>query len=558
MSWSEHLSKAKAHLKCSRLDDSLREVNEARFSTLYNAYNINLVQALRVGGDREYTVYDSRAAIYERQGKPKNALQDVKNVIRLAPTHWQGYARASRLFLAVRKFDEAATMADMALARLDSNDSLRRRKLEELKVEVLDHRRRQIYHFGKLPVEIITAIFEMVVASNWTRVLTIWAVSRHWHDVALNTPNLWSTLVLTKRHPARHAQRWIERSKGRIRELSLRSTLPHSTVNLDKLSWSHLRICRLENHNIVGYVGGESKLYKLSTLEDLHVQEASPICNALLSIPESKLRRLTWDGPRFSWDVLAANHRNLTSLEVRNSLIPPSLAEVMVVLESNPMLEQLIMVLDSSGPMSLASPPPLTLPNLHTLHLGNTPWVHFFTAVTTPSLETLRLSQIRRIGLVPLIDQRPKLISVALNSCIVSPTDLLVLLHSSPTLQSLELTRLDAVSSLVVEALVDHTGLESPICPVLDQLDISYCQDIKTAPIVALLNSRNPQAEPTVGPAGVDQELSAGAIQPLARIRTLKADGCPQIQANFIPWIRARVEIFSCVYLTRREASWRR
>jgi hypothetical protein len=152
-------------------------------------------------------VYDSRAGIYERRGKPKNALQDVKNVIQLAPTHSQGYARASRLFLAVRKFDEAATMADMALARLDSNDSLRRRKLEELKVEVLDHRRRQIYHFGKLPVEIITVIFKMVIASNWTRVLTIWAVSRHWHDVALNTPNLWSTLVLTKRHPARHAQR---------------------------------------------------------------------------------------------------------------------------------------------------------------------------------------------------------------------------------------------------------------------------------------------------------------------------------------------------------------
>ncbi|KAJ7259522.1 hypothetical protein B0H12DRAFT_416216 [Mycena haematopus] len=539
MAWTEHLKKAKAHLKCSRLDDSLNEINEA----------------LRVGGDCDYTVYDSRAAIYERQGKSKSALQDVKNVIRLAPAHWQGYARASRLFFAVRKLDEAITMADMALSRLDPSDSLRRHKLEELKHEVLEHRRRQIYHFGKLPVEIIGAIFETVVASDWSRVLTIWAVSRHWYNIALNTPNLWSTLVLTNRHPARHAQRWIERSKGRVREISLRSTLPRSIVNFEGLSWSHLRICKLENHDIAEYIGGRSKLHRLSKLEELHVK-ASLNCDHLLCIPDSALRRLTLDGLRFSWDILASNHRNLTSFEVRNSPVQPTLEAMMVILESNPTLEQLIMDLDTSGPLCSSSPSPVILPNLHTLHLANTPWIHFFAFVTTPSLETLHLSRIRRVELGPLMEQQPQLISISLNSCLVQSLHVLMLLSISPKLRSLQLTRLDAIPDEVLKALVDPPAPETPMCPALSELDVSHSPAVQTSSIVALLNSRNPQTERNVGLTEVVRELPA--VPAPVRIKTLKADGCPQIQPNFIPWFKTRVEAFSCVYMTKREASWKR
>ncbi|KAJ7927976.1 hypothetical protein B0H13DRAFT_1597903, partial [Mycena leptocephala] len=502
-------------------------------------------QALRVGGDREYTVYDSRAAIYEKQGKPKNALQDVKNVIKLAPAHWQGYARASRLFLAVRKLDEAITMADMALSRLDPNDATRRQKLTELKEEVLQQRRRQIYHFGKLPVELITTIFEMVVDPDWSRVLTIWAVSKHWHNIALNTPNLWSTLILTNRHPARHAQRWIERSKGRIREISFRSSLSRTPVNLDGLLWNHLRICKLENHDIAEYIGGKSKFHRLSKLEELRVNDAVLDCDLLLSIRHPKLRRLTLDGPRFSWDVLISNHRNLTSLEVRHPHTPPSLEEIMAILQSSPMLEQLAMDLDTCGPSSASSPPPLTLPHLHSLHLANTPWASlFFALVAMPCLETLRLSQLRSITLGSLIERRPQLISLAINRCFVPSGELLMLLNFAPTLRSLELTRLDRVSNDVVEALVGN-----PLCPALDLLDISHSSDLKTTPILDLLNSRNPPVE-----------IPGDVTQPprLARIRTLKTNECHQIQPSLIPWIRTRVETFSCVYMPKRAASWRR
>ncbi|KAJ7675737.1 hypothetical protein DFH06DRAFT_1292001 [Mycena polygramma] len=531
MSWADHLNKAKTHLKASRLKDSLTEVNEA----------------LRVGGDREYTVYDTRAAIYEKQGKPKNALQDVKNVIQLAPTHWQGYARASRLFLSVRKLDEAITMADMALSRLEPGDVMRRKKLNELKEEVLEHRRRQTCHFVKLPVELITAIFETVVASDSSRVLTIWAVSKHWHNIAVNTPSLWSTLILTSRHPARHSRRWIERSKGRIREISFHPTSSVETISLRGMLWSHLRICKLENPNIANYIGG--KTHQLASLEELHIK-GSIDCDLLLSIPDSKLQRLKLEGTLFSWDVLASYHRNLTSLEVLAVCIPPSLETLMVILGSNPMLEQLTVNLDGYVHEPLSSPPPLTLPNLHTLQLGLAPWTpRFFALVTMPRLETLRLANLRAVGLSSLIEQRPPLISLSLNSSPIPSTELLTLLDLTPTLRKLELTRLGEVANPVVEALGGRGDGGSTLCPALEHLDISNCSDAKTAPIVALLNSRNPPVEG-----------SADATPPpvLARIRTLKADGCPLIQANVIPWIRTRVKTFSCVYMTKRQASWRR
>ncbi|KAJ7695639.1 hypothetical protein B0H17DRAFT_1329438 [Mycena rosella] len=536
MSWTEHLNKAKLYTKASRFDDALRELN----------------QALLVGGDREYTVYDSRAALYEKQGKLKNALQDVKNVIKLAPAHWQGYARASRLFLGVRKLDEATTMADLALSRLDPNDVKRRQKLSELKEEVLDHRRRQVYHFGKLPVEIITAIFEMVVAGDWSLVLTIWRVSKHWHNIALNTPNLWSILVLSHRHPARHAQRWIKRSKGRIRELSLRSTLPRSTVNLDGLLWDHLRICRLaENHDIAEYIGGRSKLDRLSGLEELQLGLTSQICDLLLSMPDPKLRRLTLDGPQFSWDILASNQCNLTSLEVRRPRTSPSLEEVMAILESNPNLEQFILDLDITGmPPSSSPPPPLTMSKLYTLDLAKTHWTpRFFELVAVPSLQTLRLSLIRVVGLLPLIEKRPDLLHLSVNSCIIPSSELLQLLRVTPSLKTLALTRLDASANVIVEALAQSHSSDAILCPALTHLEISHCPDVKTGPIVTLLKSRNPQAE-----------LPSEVVEPpvAARIKTLRVDGCPQIEANCIPWIRAQVKTFSCIYLPKQAANWRR
>ncbi|KAJ7288248.1 hypothetical protein C8J57DRAFT_1115677 [Mycena rebaudengoi] len=542
MSWTNHFKKGAFFLKSSQLDESLKELN----------------LALSVGGDREYIVYDSRAAVYEKQGKFKDALQDVRKVIRLAPTDWQGYARAARLFLRVGKLDEAITMAEMAIRRLDSKDLTRRTKLTELKEDVLARQRQRVYHFGKLPVEIVALIFGMVVSPNWSRVLLISSVCTHWRNVALNTPSLWSILVLTNQNPARHAQRWIERSKGRIREISLRSQLSNAPVNLDGLLWNHTRVCRTEGHHIADYVGGKSKIHLLSEIEELEVTDASRTqkCDVLLSVSDSNLRRLTLDGAPFTWQLLV-HHRNLTSLIVRNHP-PPPIDTLMAVLEANPMLEQLILDLDPSMvvPFPSSESSPLTLSHLHTLHLStfDRP-THFFETATMPSLHTLHLARIRVLRLTPLNQRRPALTHLSLNCCLVSAPELLELLDITPTLKTLELVRLDSISNLVIETLATRslqptsdTPLEfTPLCPGLVHLNVSHCPDVQGGPLARLLRARNPE-----------QPSDAAKPPVVAVIKSVLADGCPLIDASSISWFRARVKAFSCTYLTKKAASWKR
>ncbi|KAJ6605686.1 hypothetical protein B0H10DRAFT_1886607 [Mycena sp. CBHHK59/15] len=547
MSWTDHYKKGVLHLKSNRLEDALKDLTQALSTS---------------GGNCEHVIYSSRAAAYERQGKLKEALQDVRKVVKLAPDHWQGYARAARLFVGVGRLNEATAMADMALCRLDSNDAKRRRKLNELKDEVLEHRRRCVYHFGKLPVEIITVIFEMVISSDWSRILVIAGVSKHWRDIALNTASLWSTLVLTNRHPARHAQRWIERSRGRIRELSLRSSLAHAPVNFHGLLWNHLRICKLEDHDIAEYVGGNPKLHLLSELEELEVNATfhTVNCDLLLSIPDTHTRRLNLNGAPFSWHILSVHHRNLTSLVIRNN--PREflrLNELRDILESNPTLEQLVLDLESFERLSPPLPTPLTLSHLRFLCLGGMDWAsHFFDIATMPCLHTLQLVRIRGVRLTPLIERRPPLTQLSIHCCIVPSSQLLEFLDLTPTLKTLELVRLDGTSNLVIEALAarcSQSPVESsstpsamaPLCPLLSAINLSHCPDVRTGPIVRLLKFRNCEVSTDV----VDSPV-------VARIRSLKVDGCPQIEAGSIPWIRAQVKVFSCIYLTKKAANWKR
>ncbi|KAI0031059.1 hypothetical protein K488DRAFT_39337, partial [Vararia minispora EC-137] len=65
-------------------------------------------------------VLDSRAAVYEKLERPKDALKDAKKVIDLAPQHWHGYYRSAKLFYLLRKYPAALVMARMALERLQT------------------------------------------------------------------------------------------------------------------------------------------------------------------------------------------------------------------------------------------------------------------------------------------------------------------------------------------------------------------------------------------------------------------------------------------------------
>ena len=80
-------------------------------------------------------MHDSRASVYEKQNRLKDALRDAKKTIDLAPTQWHGYFRSARLFPSLNKSSSALRMCSLAFDRLgdDSKHEGRRRELVALR-----------------------------------------------------------------------------------------------------------------------------------------------------------------------------------------------------------------------------------------------------------------------------------------------------------------------------------------------------------------------------------------------------------------------------------------
>ncbi|KAF7299000.1 F-box domain protein [Mycena indigotica] len=519
--WTDHLKRARALVKASKHPKALRE----------------LEKALAAGGDRETSVYECRSGIYEGQNKYKSALIDAKAIIQLAPARWQGYARAARLFLQVRKLEEATRMADMALTRLDGKDAAAQREaLAQIKSEAERYRRQTMNHFVNLPVELMAIIFELVTL-DWPHQqgFILGGVCRHWRNVALGTPRLWSTIMVNKTKDVRRAQRGLERAKGIVDRLVLGPFDQRTTsLKLESVRWDRLRVCSLESNDITPFIGGKSRLGRLSNLEQLDISHTEKSCDHILVVPVSRLKL---DSASFTWSVLCAQQNYLTSLEVESPTFIPTVEEIWLLLETNPLLETFAVALNRVHHQTIPELPPLVMSNLHTLRLDRTPWLGYFLySVTMPSLQSLQFCNTQLMELGLLAQKQPRLQHLCINNIFFPGRELVQLLHSCPALHTLELQCLSEMDP-VINALANP---RLSLCPALTTLDVSN-GGVKTVPLLRLLEARNGEANADV-----------------ARIRHLKADRCLFIEAKAVPWIRTQVETFSCVYLDRKAASWKR
>ena len=104
-------------------------------------------------------------------------------------------------------------MVDMALERVKPEDEKRVAEFTALKEQIvqardaeLARRRRkaseEYYHFGKLPLELATAIFASVLEDDPAFVVVLAGVCRPWRDAVLAVPTFWRTLVLSTKEPA--------------------------------------------------------------------------------------------------------------------------------------------------------------------------------------------------------------------------------------------------------------------------------------------------------------------------------------------------------------------
>lgn len=515
------------------------------------------IQALEHGGSDQYAIYDSRAAVYEKTLRLREALLDVKEAIRLAPNRWQCYSRAARLFLLIRKFEEASKMVDIALKKVNPADDKNRTTLIALQSQVFESRKRLCCHIGMLPTELLSTIFGYMVEKDPVFVILISSVCRHWRTVALGDPSLWCTLVLSKKDPIRKSDWWIKRSKGRIRKLCLRRTLSDrvdwSLEKLKGIQWDHLRSCHLEDIDIFKQLENASALTVISQLETLELRDKlMDSREEFVSHLGDNLKNLTIDGAIMSLGDL--NVHSLVSLQA-TQLGERFMDDLFQLLINNPTLESLVV----GSPFSSFRDYPgttLTLAHLTVLDYssGST---QLFNFIRLPSLEVLTSRHCVRSNalLQCLLDSKTeRLKSISFDSCAHLPVpDLLRILSLNPSLESLTLRRHGSIAASILEALASPE-----LCPALSYLDLSASADVTSSLLKQVVKSRLSQPQASVPQGGnISEDAMAETTHP-SEIRSLIVNECPGVATDALSWFREKVPHFSCVYMSRQAANGRR
>lgn len=590
-------------------------------------------KAIEQGGQKEYTLYDARAATNEQLGDIKHGLLDAKQVIDLAPAQWQGYCRAARLFFRANRFEEAAKMADRAIARLSVGDTSRRVEMVNLKQSALDERRRTQDHTARLPVELLGEVFRFVVDADFALLLPILTVCTRWRGVAEANPSLWTVLRLDNRKPTWKLKRWITRSRNRIRELrfgpALGNKLDWSFDALADLDWERMRILRIACWRAATFLERIGRSHILANLLELEVIDETPsaYCSGLLANEASSLRSLKLRSlaiPQSLEDGLRAlrglEHLHLDSpispVHILPDMCDSALQTLVVECAMRPLTN---LPLPDEGSVRV-------LPALTRLELAGPVGIDWLIrALDIRAVQRLSITRevveltVPLFHLASLSSASLKLTHIAIDRCSFAAPALVHLLAVSPSLQSLELRSIADVANTVLEHLEaprpgKRTRSDRLICPKLRRVVVVNCPDVKTGPVLRMVGSRLPRGtatsgaqtpgdtvvqaasgslpqtpsnalarkisdslarassnslaqaprdfrtkEPSSEGGEAGQESEGDVAEPVVeKIRELVLDGCPEIEAEHLPWLKERVRHVSCVYMLKKVAAWKR
>jgi hypothetical protein len=521
-----------------------------------------VLQAIDNGGAKEYVIYDSRAVVFEKLGKLKDALKDARKAIEVAPGQWQGYARAARLFLQAQKFDSALKMADAALKKVKDDDAKRRQELFTLKNDIsgaqVDHIKRTTNHWTHLPVELFAEISSMLVEADPNRVLPLSQVCKDWRAVVWGNPYLWTTLVLGRSRPLTKARRWIKLSNGHIHTLKVQAAACEKAgwdgEGLEGLRWDKLCVFKSDNWDVRKFWKSKGSLAPISSL--VHYE----FCNTAASKIAAPYDA-TWalEHVHLSNVVMPAPLLDLSE----KSIFTLSLHDVQAPQALRLRIPQTLVTFDVDMPGMWLDELPSELPDLRHLKLRQANlWADDCLAVAMPHLETLEVDGSSGNISPSLVHLRSKssgnLTSLTLKAIGLSSRDsenLIALLRNNPLIATLQLPRNPGMVA-VVEALTlssqpktppehspDSSDSEPPtvLCPMLTQLDLSYCNGMKTGPLVQLIRDRTTLA----------------AADNAQKITSLILDGCDTLDVAWLPWFRSNIEKFSCALWTKKSGKFR-
>jgi len=558
-------------------------------------------------------LYDSRASVYEKQNRLKDALRDAKKTIDIAPAQWHGYFRSARLFASLNKSSAALRMCALALERLGDDDDddakhdgRRRRELTALRSRLLEEEARRTTKssppIAGMPVELLLIVFDLA-----RRPVALSHVCRRWREIALAHPTLWRSLLLAEspKKALRKAQEWRGRSRGQVAELTIRKSLgsvvlkPSGGIQmvhpddlamrdeilaeLRRLDLTYVEACHLEDVDVPFFLTslwGSTRLSSPQRLETLSVSQSFLRRGVSLGKTEhgipswANLRALSVIDMQCHWPAFTVFVRGLTSFEYKIPASPVDFEPIRSLLQANPTLEKLVIETNtSSPPHAVEIPEALIMAHLRHFELtGVTISPRSTLNLSLPSLQILRLSMLPGSAMVleNLIDDPAtslaELVELTMKNCYFQTLPLTLALARSPKLKILQL-RGDFDANVIAEYLsMPHSTLppvlaseskrlvatEFPIsCPSLEVLDLSGSPSLRTGPVMRVVKERLALAASQDG--GRYRLPGEENDQHVSCIQVLKVDECPYIEADMLPWFRKNVPKFSCQYATTKK-----
>ncbi|KLO10490.1 hypothetical protein SCHPADRAFT_856547 [Schizopora paradoxa] len=540
MSQEEIFKRGVKYFRDDKLDDALKMLDKALLS-----------------GNEDKRMLDTRAAILEKMGILSEALKSCKKVIDIAPSSWQGYARAARIFLKLKKPDSSLKMVDLALERMptDPNGQTRRAEMEQTRSDAqkLARKLHKRSYFDFLPVEILHTIFNSLASLSTYEAIRQGAVCRRWRDILCGMPSLWNALVLKPKTPQKKIEVWMQRSRGALKSLSVREGFafgarPQIHRYFPIGMWE-----RLEELDIGCYEHMES-------LEEVLPQGAmSRLQLGKLSIrnEDGRLTQRMLSESRAFWGLVehscSGNLQSLVfhgdgqatlplhyvgactalrELDIASNGIRPT--KMFQILSQNPLLETLALWEFHPAPIPpTEEPSEVELNHLKVCKFDalNSDVHLYLSRIRAPNLTSLSFDKIHRnhrfmSSLAQL--SFPQLEEFKLTfSKMDSTTKILSFLKNSPLLRRLTYT---ACFPADVNEFVDGLSSPSPsdlVCPLLEDLDLSANPFLRGHTIMRLTKSR-------LKKNGEGDETCS--------LMRLDVTACESLEPSTLPWLRSRIK----------------
>jgi F-box-like len=350
----------------------------------------------------------------------------------------------------------------------------------------------------RLPCELLASIFIMGVLhaeeEDSLMLSALMLVCRYWHDVAVNTPFLWSKITVGNHHSLQKARRKLSRSKSVPLDICVdfSARYDHEAVTteniiraMDLLSpyarrWKYFHLSvpnRHQAHVALSRCKDQASLLEVFSVRIFHSMQEDRHSNTPLPLFEGstpRLRSCSFASFHCGWETSLMRNLRVLKLDGYWNGFAPSPGVLLGILQACPEIEELGLR-NMSDIMESRSVPGADLIQLSRLTKASFYYSGFYrtqsvlSRLSLPALQRVELCYLEDIN--PLLEllHRQSLTSLPLRhlrieSGFFNEHKLVELLYRLPSLTTLELVDVEDVSSNLLKVRVtSYTSLNSAV-----------------------------------------------------------------------------------------------